>query len=52
MTRINIVKTNPVFVAGVKAEIASQKQRYSRYFSIIRGTKGETVGKLKQMNAE
>ena len=52
MTRVTINKTNPVFVAGVKAEIAAKKQRYSRYFSIIRGTQNEVITKLKQMNGE
>ncbi len=50
MTRIEINKTNPVFVAGVKSEMAAKKQRFSRYFSIIIGTKAETITKLKQMN--
>jgi len=52
MTRINITKTNPVFVAGVKSEMAARKQRFSRYFSIITGTKTNTISKLKQMNVE
>lgn len=49
MTKINIVKTNPVFVANVKSEMAARKQRFSRYFSIISGTRITTIGKLKQM---
>lgn len=50
MTRIITNKTNPVFIAGVKSEMAAKKQRFSRYFSIIAGTKGDTIVKLKQMN--
>jgi hypothetical protein len=50
MTRIVIHKTNPVFIAGVKSEMAAKKQRFSRYFSIIVGTKNGTINKLKQMN--
>lgn len=50
MTRITINKTNPVFVAGVKSEMAAKKQRFSKYFSIIIGTKSNTIIKLKQMN--
>jgi len=50
MTRIIVNKTNPVFVAGVKSEMAAKKQRFSRYFSIIVGTKNSTIVKLKQMN--
>jgi len=49
MTRINIIRTNPIFVAGVKSEMAAKKQRFSRYFSIIFGTKENTISKLKQM---
>ena len=50
MTRINITKTNPTFMAGVKSEMTAKKQRFSRYFSIITGTKINTITKLKQMN--
>lgn len=50
MTRITINKTSPVFIAGVKSEMAAKKQRFSRYFSIIVGTKNDTTTKLKQMN--
>lgn len=50
MTKVNITKTNPVFIAGVRSEMAAKKQRFSRYFSIISGTKGNTINKLKQMN--
>ncbi len=49
MTRIKIIKTNPIFIASVKSEVAARKQRFSRYFSIISGTKNETITKLKQM---
>jgi len=51
MTRITTNRTNPVFVAGVKSEMAARKQRFSRYFSIITGTKSNAIAKLKQMNA-
>lgn len=50
MTRITIKKTSQVFVAGVKSEMAAKKMRFSRYFSIISGTKTDTISKLKQMN--
>lgn len=49
MTKVNITKTNPVFVAGVKSEMAAKKQRFSRYFCIIAGTKEATTNKLKIM---
>jgi hypothetical protein len=50
MTQINITKTNPVFAAGVRSEMAAKKRRFSRYFSIITGTKNDTIAKLKQMS--
>jgi hypothetical protein len=49
MTQINIAKTNPAFIVGVKSEMAAKKQRFSRYFSIISGTRNITIMKLKQM---
>lgn len=51
MTKINITRTNPVFVAGVKSEMAAKKQRFAKYFSIISGTKASTIDKLKQMKS-
>lgn len=52
MIRITITKTNPVFVACVKSEMAEKKQRFSRYFSIIDGTKENTISKLKKKKNE
>jgi len=50
MTRITTNKTSPAFIAGVKSEMAAKKQRFSKYFSIIMGTKTSTINKLKLMS--
>lgn len=41
MIRITIQKTNPVFIAAVKAERAAAKEKFAKYFATIRRNKAK-----------